>query len=216
MASFAIHLALGLLIINSRSAVTYLGPDALSYDAVARAIVNHWSHGDRMPLLALGKEGYYFLVASLYWIFRPATWAAVALNAALAAALIPIVSDTTNRLFGRAAARYVPAVLLLVPGMLLWPSQLLKEAPFFFLLAVAANCAVRLVNKYSPLPLLVLVAVLPSMLWFRAQLSLAVIAGVLAGIVFGHRDLVVGVVGGLVAVALIGGRRVSWCRFIWV
>lgn len=204
MVSFAIHLALGLVIINT-SAVYFFGPDATAYHGKAGQILDHWSHGATLPLLPAGKEGYYYLLASVYWLFGPFTWAGVALNAALAAALVPVVSDTAHRLFGSATVRYVPVILLLVPGMILWPSQLLKESPFLFLLAVAANCAARLVKRYSPWPLLLLVVLLPGLLTFRAQLSFAILTGLVAGLVFGRQKLVGGLIGGLVASVLVTG-----------
>jgi len=205
IASFAIHLVVGMAIISSRTAVNYLGPDAHTYQIQAARIAAHWSRGYPMPFLPGGKEGYYYVLGAIYWVFGRSPWGGVALNAVMAGALVPILSDSTCRLFGRAAARYVPMILLLVPGMIVWPSQLLKEAPFVFLTAVAANCAVRLVDRYSLRPLLVLAVVLPALLWFRAQLGFAVLAGVMVGIVLGRRQLAIGIAGGLLAAALIAG-----------
>lgn len=204
LVSFSVHLAIGLMIINT-SAVNFFGPDATAYHGKAGQILEHWSEGGRLPRLPGGKEGYYYLLASVYWLFGPFTWAGVALNAVLAAALIPIVSDTTHRLFGDAAVRYVPMILLLVPGMVLWPSQLLKEAPFLFLLAVAANCATRLTRRYSPWPLLLLVVLLPGLLTFRAQLSFAILTGLVVGLVVGRQRLVGGLIGGLMASVMVTG-----------
>jgi len=202
VASFALHLVVGLLIINS-SLLNFLGPDALTYDGIARAILSHWSRGLPMPRVPGGKEGFYYLLASIYWMFGPSKWAGVAFNAMLAAALIPIVCDTAYRLFGSAPVKYVPYLFVFVPGMLLWPSQLLKEAPYLFLLAAAANCASRLIRRYSPLPLMILVVLLPALLLFRAEISLAVLAGTMAGVALGRRRLGGGLVGGLVASALV-------------
>ncbi len=202
MASFALHLILGMLIINS-SAVNFFGPDALSYDGIAKLILSHWTHGGPLPTLPGGKEGYYYLLASIYWLFGPSKWAGVACNAMLAAALIPIVSDTSHRLFGLATVKYVPYLFVLVPGMLLWPAQLLKEAPYLFLLALAANCASRLIDHYSPMPLLMLAFLLPCLLLFRAQTSLAILTGMMAGVALGRRKLAGGLIGGLVATALV-------------
>lgn len=202
MASFGVHLLLGMVIVNS-SLLNFLGPDALTYDGIARLIVTHWSRGTPLPQVPGGKEGFYYLLASIYWVFGPSKWAGVAFNSLLAAALIPIVSDTAHRLFGVATVKYVPYIFLLVPGMLLWPSQLLKEAPYLFLLAAAANCASRLIHRYSPLPLLMLVVLLPGLLLFRAEISLAVLAGTMAGLALGRRQLGGGLVGGVVASALV-------------
>jgi hypothetical protein len=202
MASFGLHLLIGMVIINS-SALYFFGPDALTYDGLAKRIVSHWVRGTPLPFLPGGKEGFYYMLAAIYWLLGPSKWGGVALNAILAAALIPIVSDTAYRLFGRATVRYVPYLLVLVPGMLLWPSQLLKEAPYFFLLAAAANCATRLVDHYSPLPLVMLALLLPGLLLFRAQVSFAVLAGMVAGVTLGRRRVVGGLIGGMVAASLV-------------
>ncbi len=205
LASLGVHLAFGLLVVNIGTLTTFLGPDARTYDTVATQIAAHWSHGVAMPSLPAGKEGYYYVLAGVYWIFGHSTWAGVALNAMLAALLVPVVTDTTWRLFGRPAARYATAIVVVVPGIVLWTSQLLKEAAFVFLVAVAANCAVRLVHRYSAGPLLVLAVVLPVLLTFRSQLGVAVGVGIFAGIVLGRGEVAGGLVGGLLVAALAAG-----------
>lgn len=205
LASLGIHLFVGLVVVNSGTLTRFLGPDAFTYDAVAVAISDHWSHGLGMPDVTAGKEGYYYLLAGIYWVFGHSTWAGVALNAILAALLVPVTADTTRRLFGRAAGRYAPALMVVVPGIVLWTSQLLKEAPFVLLVAVAANCAVRLTDRFSPGPALTLMVVLPLMLAFRSQLGFAVSAGIFAGIVLGRAHVAGGLAGGLAVLALAAG-----------
>jgi len=202
LASLGVHLAVGLIVVNSGTLTNFLGPDALTYDSLATQIAGHWSHGTAMPSLPAGKEGYYYVLAVVYWVFGHSTWAGVALNAMLAALLVPIVSDTTWRLFGRSAARYATAIVVVVPGIVLWTSQLLKEASFVFLVAVAANCAVRLVHRYSAGPLVVLAMVIPVLLSFRSQLGFAIGVGIFAGIVLGRGEVAGGLVGGLLVAAL--------------
>ncbi|MGI8755003.1 MAG: hypothetical protein ACR2MB_03915 [Acidimicrobiales bacterium] len=205
LASLGVHLAVGLIVVNSGALTSFLGPDAITYDLLATQIAAHWSHGAAMPSLPGGKEGYFYVLAGIYWIFGHSTWAGVALNATLAALLAPVVTDTTWRLFGRPAARYATAIVVVVPGMVLWTSQLLKEAAFVFLVAVAANCAVRLAHRYSAGPLVVLAVVLPVLLTFRSQLGLAVGAGIFAGIVLGRGEVVGGLVGGFLVAVLAAG-----------
>ncbi|HEV2122772.1 MAG TPA: hypothetical protein VGW38_08365, partial [Chloroflexota bacterium] len=155
--SFVAHLAFGLIVSNAGSAArAYLATDSVTYHQVASALSDHWKNGSPMPFIPSGKEGFYYLLASLYWVFGKYAAAGLAVNAFCAAALVPIMSDTTRRLFGVAAARYAAPLVVLLPGMFLWTSQLMKEAGMLILLAVALNCAVRLVDRMSPDPLILL------------------------------------------------------------
>ena len=199
-ASLVIHLLFALAV-NFGGASSYLGPDASTYHRGALGIVDHWQNGLPMPSLPGGKEAYYFLLAALYWIFGPHELAGLAVNAVLAAAIVPVVADTTYRLFGARATRLVMPVMVLVPGMILWTSQLLKEAPILFLLAVAVNCGIRLVERVTLAPMVVLAATLPLLLSFRGPVGVAVILGVAGGVALGKSNLTSGVVA---AVALIG------------
>jgi hypothetical protein len=79
-----------------------------------------------------------------------------------------------------------------MPGMFLWTSQLMREAGVLFLLAAALNCAIRLVERLSPAPLLLLISTLILAFTFRAWVALIVAAGLLVGLAAGHRQLVSG------------------------
>jgi hypothetical membrane protein len=203
LVALAVHLVIGLLITSSDVLVNYLGPDARTYNAGARALVDHWAHGGAAPLFQSGKEGYYYVLGALYWAFGASTFGGIALNAVFGAALVPVVSDTTHRLFGAAAARYTAPLMLLVPGMIVWTSQLLKEAPFLLLLALAANAAARLVDRISLGSLLVLALALPLLLTLRGQLAIVILGGLVLGIVLGRQVLSGGVFGGIIASLLI-------------
>ncbi len=204
MAVFGSHLAFGLLVTSSNTLRGYLGPDSFFYHAQATNLLSHWTEGFPMPHLPSGKEGYFFLLAGTYWIFGTHFAAGVAVNAALGAALVPVLSDVTERLFGSASARYVGPLILLFPGFLLWTSQLLREASVLFLIAVALNCAIRLADRFSLASTLCLAASLTLLFSFRGYLALVIAAGVLGGIALGGRRLVSGVGTGLVALSLVG------------
>jgi len=207
LASLGVHLVLGVIVTASSTAAHYLGADAASYHQNALRLLAHWQHGLPMPSLPRGREGFYYLLAGIYRVFGPYKWAGLVVNATLSAALVPIIWDTTRRLFGHRAAYFVPPLVVLVPGLILWGSQLLKEASVLFLLAVAANCGVRLVSRVTPGPLLVLMATLPALLAFRGHVGAAAIGGIVLGMAVGKRDLAGGTaaamsVVGVVALAL--------------
>ncbi|HWC12717.1 MAG TPA: hypothetical protein VG455_16020 [Acidimicrobiales bacterium] len=204
MVAFAAHLAFGLAVANLGGIVRdYLAaPDAGAYHAGAQALLQHWEGGFPAPDLPAGKEGYYYLLGALYRVFGVHPVAGLAVNATLAAALIPVVSDTTRRLFGRAPTRYVAPLVVLLPGIFLWTSQLLKEAAILLLIAVAANGAVRLCQRFSPAPLLAVTVALVLLLTLRAWVALALAGALLVGIAFGARGMVTGVGLGLSVVAV--------------
>ena len=205
LASFVAHLAFGLVVQNSGYETRYyLAADSITYHNTAAALVEHWKSGTPMPFLPGGKEGYYYLLAGLYWLFGAHATAGLAVNAILAAALVPITSDTTRRLFGSAAAPYAGLLVVLLPGMFLWTSALLKEAAMLFLLAVALNCAVRLGNRMSPGPLIILTVSLVFTLTIRAWVGLVVAAGILIALAVSSRHLLSGLGNTLSSLVVVG------------
>jgi hypothetical protein len=202
-AAFVIHLVLSLVINNTLFLLRYLGPDARTYDRLAQEIVQHWTRGFPMPYVPSGKEGFYYLLAGLYRVFGPYSVAGLAINATMAAALIPLTSDTTRRLFGARAARYAAPLTLLVPGVLIWTSQLLKEAPIIFLLAVAANCAARVSERLSLAPGAILALTMALLFTFRGWVGVMAAGGFIIGVAFGRRELLSGLGTGVTALALI-------------
>ncbi|HEX8769725.1 MAG TPA: hypothetical protein VF711_03030 [Acidimicrobiales bacterium] len=204
--SLFLHLAIGMIVTHS-SLLNYLGPDALSYDKGAVGILLHWTKGFPFPTyLGVGKEGFYYLLAGIYWIFGASTAAGLVFNATLGAALVPLLADTTRRLFGRAVARYAVPLAVLIPGVLIWSSQLLKEACVLFLIAVAANAAVRLSERVTPMAIVALTGSIALMMTFRAPIGLVVAAGILVGLAAGRQQLLGGltaVLGPLVLIAIL-------------
>lgn len=200
--AFLAHLAFGLLVVKSRALTNYLGPDALTYHAFAGAIVSHWTDGTAMPRLVGGKEGFFYLLAGIYWVFGAHMAAGMAFNAALSACLVPLATDTTRRLFGPAAARYAPPLMVLLPGLFLWSSQLLKEAPVLLLLTLAANCAVRLGERVTLAATVVLVTAVALLLSFRGPVGLVAGAGIIGGVVLGRKELLSGLGTGIIVLGL--------------
>ncbi len=204
MASFGAHLAFGLAATDiSHGIRLYLGTDGIGYDVVARAIVKHWQAGQPFPVVPNGKEGFYYMLAGLYWVLGSYTAAGLAVNAALAAGLVPVMGDLTHRLFGSAAARYAVPLVVVFPGLFLWTSQLMREAGMLFLMVVALNCAVRLVDRVSPAPLILLTASLLLAFTFRAWVALILAGGLLVGIALGHSRIASGITAGLGTLAVV-------------
>ena len=203
MAAFVIHLACGLIITNVAAARGYLGPDSLGYHAGAVEILRHWQLGFPMPELPHGKEGFFYTLAALYWVLGAQTTAGIVLNATLGAALVPLISDSAHRLGDRRAADKVPPLVVLLPGLILWPSQLLREAAILFLLALASNFAVRICQRVSPARLLGFTMALAVLFTFRGYIALVASGALLLGIAFGKQQLLTGVGTAAGAVAIV-------------
>jgi hypothetical protein len=113
------------------------------------------------------------------------------------------MSDTTGRLFGRRAARYAAPLTLLVPGILVWTSQLLKESVVIFLLAVAANTAVRIHQRISIAPVTIMATSMALLFTFRGWVGITAAGGLLIGLAFGRRQLLSGLGTGVTALTMI-------------
>lgn len=185
--SFVLHLALGLIIWNVGSLRDYLGPDAGGYHVDAIQLAQHWLVHAPSPMLPTGKEGFYFLLAALYWAFGPHAEAGLIIDAGLMAAVVPVMVDATYRQFGGKAARCAPVIVTLLPGFVIWGSQLLREAGVYLLIAVALNCTIRLVRRPTLAASVTLALAAALMATFRADVALIVTAGLMIGLVVGRR-----------------------------
>lgn len=183
MLAFAGHLVFGLLVLRFDLVATF-GPDSVTYHRGAMAIFRHWTQDHPMPAwIPAGKEGYYYLLAGSYRIFGPHRATGLVVTATSAAALIPVVSNLTRYLFGPQAGRYVAPLMIFMPGMFVWTSQLLKEAPILLLIAIAANCAAHLVDRTSPAALAGFAGSVSILFTFRGWAALVVAAGLIAALV---------------------------------
>jgi 4-amino-4-deoxy-L-arabinose transferase-like glycosyltransferase len=209
IAGFFAHLVFGLAVFNLSGVFSALRSDALTYHGLAQAITNSWTSDSPGPHLPAGKEGYYYLLAAIYRVFGPHPAAGLVVNAALASALVPILTDLTRRLFGPHAARYAGPLIVLMPGVFIWTSQLLKEAAILFLVAVTASAAVRLSNKVTVAPLLAAAGGLALLFTFRGPVALVMGGGVVAGLVLSKRELFAGLSTALSTLALIALTVVS-------
>lgn len=207
MLSFALHIlfALALNDVSATLAQAFAG-DSVGYHNTALAIYRHWTEALPIPFVPSGKEGFYYLLAGVYWLLGPHRSAGLVVNAALAAALVPVVSDTARRLYGAAAARYVAPLVVLLPGIFFFTSQLLKEASVLMCVAAAANFATRLVKRTGPPALVGLATAMILLFTFRSYVALVMTVGFVAAIFIG-KGVISGVgtavaAAGLVAVLL--------------
>jgi hypothetical protein len=201
MIAFGTHLAFGLIVTVLATPLVFLRSDSLTYHDAAISLIRHWTNGDPIPRIPAGKEGFYYTLAWIYSVFGAHAAAGLVFNATVGAAVVPVVTDSTHRLFGVRAARYVPPLVVLLPGMFLWTSQLLKEAGAVFLIVVAANCAIRLTQRVAVAPLIGLTAAISALFTYRGPLALVVAAGLVCGIAVARPAVIsgLGIAAGAVA-----------------
>jgi hypothetical protein len=196
------HLIFGLIVTNTPRAVYYLGGDAGTYHTYATWITEFGTksltHG-----LQQGKEGFYYTLVALYKVFGPHKAAGLALNATLSAAMVPLLADVARRLFGSAAAREVPPMVVLFPTVFLFTSQLLKEAPILFLLVGATDAAVRMADRITLVNLAVFTGAVALLLTFRGPIALVGGAGLVAGVAVAKREVLSGLTAGVSTVAVL-------------
>lgn len=208
--AFGFHVIAGLVIWHVSRLTNYLGPDALTYQSNASAILQHWMSGAPMPSdVGPGKSGFAYMLASIYWIVGNRPDVGLVVNALAGAALIPIVFDATRRRFGVEAARAVPPLLILMPGFALWPSQLLRDPIIYVLIATSLNCAVRVSTKTSPLALMTMCGALALLLTFRADVAFLVAMGFILALIVSSTRAVNALASGAAMFGLLSGLVVA-------
>lgn len=209
-ASYALHLVVSLVIGASGMTVTFFGGDADTYHAYSIDLARHWAGEIPMPTLPAGKEGFFYALARLYELIGPYRVGGLALTSLCSALIVPLMADATRRLFGRRAARASLPLLVLLPGFLVWTSQLLREAPIVAFLALGTCLAVRLSERFTPGRLAMLGLTIAILFTLRANVAYVFGAGLLVGLALGGRHLIAGAataaaMAGLVAVIVLGG-----------
>ena len=190
-ASLVLHMLCGLVLSTVGAAIVFAsGSDAQTYHSGAIDLILHWDRGYPLDPLPQGKEGYFYVVAFLYRVFGFYSVAALALNAVLGAALVPLITDVTRRLFGREEMRYVPVLITCLPAFLVFTSPMLREASVLFLIAVAINAAVRATERVSAGSIVAMTAALALLFTFRANVALIVSGALVIGIAASKREFI--------------------------
>jgi 4-amino-4-deoxy-L-arabinose transferase-like glycosyltransferase len=144
------------------------------------------------PDLPSGKEGFFYVLGFLYEVFGAHVESGLVFNALLSAALVPLLTDVTRRMFGRDAARAIAPLALLLPGLLIWTSQLLREAAVLFLIVVAVDLALRILDRFSLANVVGLSVALALLFTFRANVAFVVLGGLAIGLIVSRRHVVSG------------------------
>jgi len=193
-ASFVLHLALGLGGRASGQVARFVGGAGDTVHQNALSILDHWSSGTPLRILDPAEAGFSYGLARLYQLVGPHLVAGLALVSLCSALVVVLVADTTRRLFGPRARLAVLPLLVLLPGLLLWTAQLVREVPMLVALALAVNLAVRLSQQATPGRLVVLGATVAALFALRPTVAYVVAAGLVVGLLVAGRQATAGVV----------------------
>jgi hypothetical protein len=202
VASFFAHAAVGI-------AIWYRFPSLVANDA---AVYEAQALGTRVA--NAGKEGFSVVLGGIYSAIGRAPVAGLILNALCMALLVVVVANTARRLGNIQAGRYAAILAAVLPPFLWWGSQLLREAPMWILLALAAETAVAIaIDGLSWRRAVWLLALCLPMLTIRAPVAAVVAVSLAVGLLFAgaprsgdHVRRAVMIVGAIVLSALLFPR----------
>ena len=202
VASFVAHAGVGI-------AIWYRFPSLVANDA---AVYEAQALGTRVA--NAGKEGFSFVLGGIYSAIGRAPVAGLILNALCMALLVVVVANTARRLGNTQSGRYAAVLAAVLPPFLWWGAQLLREAPMWILLALAAETAVAIaIDGLSWRRAVWLLALCLPMLTIRAPVAAVVAVSLAVGLLFAgaprsgdHVRRAVMIVGAIVLSALLFPR----------
>lgn len=151
--------------------------DAIGYDRDARELAGAWATAGQQIDLVAGKEGWIYILATVYRAVGHAPEVGIVLNALVGSATVVVVAATCQALAWDKARKPASWLMALWPVSVLWGPLLLREAIVAFLMALGMLGASLLVSR-RVIPGFVLVAVSGVlMIWMRGGLAFLLLVG---------------------------------------
>lgn len=178
--------------------------DARLYDTAANQLMAYWTgEATNHPNFTVGKEGWPVLLAGMYRVTTNSPVLGLLVNACACGLLVAVLAATARRL--ELPVRRTAWMVTLLPPVLFWGSQLLRE-PLAWLLTACVAYAVAGLTKRDSLPdWATFVLSVGALLWVRGSLAvIAAGAGVLA-ILIARRASSAFIVGGTVGLVALAG-----------
>jgi hypothetical protein len=144
--------------IYSESLQAFFGGDAETYDIAGYALSRAWSgfgQADSPWMLRYtspGTSGWgmYYFVASIYHIAGHSQLVVQSINCALGAAACVVVHKITQMIHpSQRVARTAAVLTAFSPSMILWSSQLLKDAPIVLCLCLCTLYTLKLRSRFA-------------------------------------------------------------------
>ena len=129
-----------------------------------------------------GKEGWAWALGYIYHWFGHQPVLGLILNAALAAAIVPVIGLACDRLGWEFAAPRAMWIVAVAPPLFIWSSFLLREPSVNLAVSVAfAACAVYLKERRARWLVIPVLATL-LLVWLRGPASVIVLVGLILGV----------------------------------
>jgi hypothetical protein len=208
-AGLAARVAVALLIHFVVADDLAFAPDQINYHSTGRLLSEIWSQD--LPIVSSailpdGPTGYFYIVASIYYLLGPYSLVPKLLNCLVGALTIPVAYDVAVRI-GASSAAAVRAARFTAwfPSLVLWSSLNIRDAWIILLIALLCRQALVLQARFRLFALLTLAGGLWVLIQFRAYLLFAIGAPILVSFfaIRGRYFLRNLIVGSIMALALI-------------
>ena len=174
----------------------FFGGDALTYDHLGAEMLRSWRgtvepHESSVYYSAFSQTfpGMLYLVASVYALVGRNMLAVQFISAVIGAATAPVIYLCARHIFNQRVARVSAVFIACYPSLVLWSSQVLKDGPIVFLLALIMLATLKLADNITLKYLLVLAFGLLALLSFRFYIFYMVAVAVGASFIIGMRAL---------------------------
>jgi Dolichyl-phosphate-mannose-protein mannosyltransferase len=154
-------------LIYTKHQQAFFGSDAQTFDIVGNALNQAWQGRGSLDTpymrnyLGLSRSGWgmFYYVGSVYYLIGQNQLAVQLINCALGAAVCVAVYRITMLIYPQQRpARVAAALTAFAPSMILWSSQMLKDAPIVLSLCLCALYTLKLRNRFQTRSLFLLLA----------------------------------------------------------
>jgi 4-amino-4-deoxy-L-arabinose transferase-like glycosyltransferase len=214
IAALALRWAVAFLIYTKHLQL-FFGGDAQTFDIVGNALSQAWQgHGSldtpyMHNYLGLSRSGWgmFYYVGSVYYLIGQNQLAVQLINCALGAAACVAVYRIALLIYPeRRPARIAAALTAFAPSMILWSSQMLKDAPIVLSLCLCALYTLKVRKRFQMTSLLLLLASLFCLFALRHYAFYIMFVAVAGALVLTPKRLSpLRIAQGVVMVVVIGG-----------
>ena len=187
---------------------TLFAPDQETYHYFSAWLSRYWA-GETLiypgRLLAAEPRGYYYIVASLYYVFGEFALLPKLLNAGVGALTVRLVHDIAIRITGNdAMALRTAKYVCYFPSLVLWSALNIRDCWVVLCIVLISREVLLLQERFRPLALLRVVAAIFLMTQFRDYLLFAVtLPMILAFVVRNQRHLLRNAVVGMILATVV-------------
>ena len=211
--ALALRLAAGLFI-HYFDLRGFFGGDANTYDTIGHQLALIWAGNSpvlspfelhRTTSLSGSGWGMNYFVGAVYYIFGRNILIPQTICGVLGAATSPAIYILSQRLYeNKRVARTAAVLVAVMPAMVIWSSQLMKDGLVLLLLVVATIAVLKLQEKLSILAVVVLALCLTGILSLRFYIFYMVAVAAVGSLVVGSSGRVRTMLPRLATLALLG------------